>query len=334
MSRAEKIEKLTKILHEALDCLKEIVLEEIALEAPKQEIIKQEVPKQEIIKQEIIKQEASKQEIVKQDDFEQIKALLESKDWPNAVPPELICDQTSDNDKKERAEGIIELVIDEPLDGKKFLDFGCGEGHIVKKALERNAVKSVGYDIINSSQFMWEKEENNCLLTINWDNVSKNGPYDIILLYDVLDHISGKEQALDIMNKIKSVKTKDAKVYIRCHPFCSRHGGHLYTKINKAFMHLIFSEKELELMNCPLVGDFWKLPHPEMAMRELFVETGFEKIKEEIISEMAEDFFMKNKLIRPRLQKFWKDSYQEKLRNGQIFPGFQTAESFIDFVLK
>jgi len=52
--------------------------------------------------------------------------LLNSKAWPHAVDPALICDISSEQDKEDRAEGILDLIIDIHLENLKFLDFGCG----------------------------------------------------------------------------------------------------------------------------------------------------------------------------------------------------------------
>ena len=56
----------------------------------------------------------------------------------------------------------------------------------------------------------------------------------------------------DILNKIRSVCAPNAKIFIRCHPWISRHGGHLYHQLNKAFAHLVFSPAELQMLNVDL----------------------------------------------------------------------------------
>lgn len=80
-------------------------------------------------------------------EFEILKAFLNSGEWPQAVNPEVICSVNSKEDKLERAEGILNIVVNADLIGKKFLDFGTGEGHVPFKAQEQKVKLSVGYDL-------------------------------------------------------------------------------------------------------------------------------------------------------------------------------------------
>lgn len=157
-------------------------------------------------------------------------------DWPEAIFQELIC-QDNEEDKLDRASGILSFFIDEFVSNKKVLDFGCGEGHLVKimSSSDNNAELCVGYDIVQSGKLSWENKQENHLLTTNFQKVIENAPYDIVVLYDVLDHCENPEE---ILNNIKSVCRNGTKVYVRCHPYTSRHGGHLYKDDNRAYLHL------------------------------------------------------------------------------------------------
>ena len=107
-------------------------------------------------------------------DFAQLKALLESAEWPQAAPDFLICEET-EKDKMERAEGIVSYLGQEFKD-QKFLDFGCGEGHVVKHVSGLGAAKSTGYDIKTSGPFAWNKEEGNHMLTTDFEYLKSNAP--------------------------------------------------------------------------------------------------------------------------------------------------------------
>ncbi len=172
-------------------------------------------------------------------DFSQLQDLLKSDKWPEAVLEFQIADDTSEEDKTDRAEGIIDILIEESLEGKRFLDFGCGEGHSVKYSSEENASVSVGYDIKSTGKLPWE-QDGKFLLTTEFEKVLDKGPFDIVLIYDVLDHA---EDPMDVLLKASSVLSPTGTIYLRCHPFSSRHGGHCYRKLNKAFVHLVFSEE-------------------------------------------------------------------------------------------
>ncbi|NJL34796.1 MAG: hypothetical protein HC893_14275 [Chloroflexaceae bacterium] len=106
-------------------------------------------------------------------DFVSLKSLLASDAWPKAVDPNLICDQESETDKISRAEGILELLVEKDLKDRKFLDFGCGEGHVAYKALVQEPTISVGYDIKASSHWSNFGSNNKLLFTDNYDVVEK-----------------------------------------------------------------------------------------------------------------------------------------------------------------
>src|SRR5207249_2471927 len=161
--------------------------------------------------------------------------------------PTLICDITSDQDKEDRAEGILDLIIDVHLENLKFLDFGCGEGHVVNRCRTQKPRMAVGFDIKKIER--WEKwnKTSNVYFTDDWDEAKRLGPYNIILMYDVIDHMLMSEQELiDRLKEVKESLAVNGRVYLRAHPWCSRHGTHLYYKLNKAFAHLVFTDEELK----------------------------------------------------------------------------------------
>ena len=113
--------------------------------------------------------------------------------------------QTSDNDQTVFIDGAAsgrgDLFVDSVVQTSKtrhggaVLDFGCGEGHVVVKA-SATAARSIGFDIVKTGVHDWEKS-GKYLLTRNFDKVINSGPYDIILLYDVLDHCEALEILLN-----------------------------------------------------------------------------------------------------------------------------------------
>jgi 2-polyprenyl-3-methyl-5-hydroxy-6-metoxy-1,4-benzoquinol methylase len=211
---------------------------------------------------------------------EEVDYLKAKTDWPQAVNPALIADDTSETDKLERAEGILDHFADFNLQQMKFLDFGCGEGHVAKKAIDNKVLLSVGYDP-KTTQLSQDK----LILTPDFNQVIENGPYDFIAIYDVLDHAEN-EEPLALLEKIKSVSKANTIIKIRCHPWIARHGGHQYKKLNKAFAHLILNEKELEpTMHCI------KLNNPLQAYNEWFLKVGFKVKSEEVVRESVESFF-------------------------------------------
>jgi 2-polyprenyl-3-methyl-5-hydroxy-6-metoxy-1,4-benzoquinol methylase len=268
--------------------------------------------------------EENKSIFIEDKEFNILRQLTESNSWPEAVFQSQIADENSETDKEERAEGICDIMLP-PMDGKKFLDFGCGDGHVAKHISKQNNF-SVGYDLKQNSNFIWEESADNLLLTTNFEKVKENGPYDVVLLYDVIDH-SQSESNLNLLSKIKSVLSDSGKVFVRCHPWCSRHGGHVYKKLNKAFAHLVFTEEELKSMGIEVEFNH-KIVFPIKTYNELFKEAGFNVENQEIDSQEVENFFEENPLVRQRILKSF-DLQEWELEK----PTFQLSQCFVDFVL-
>jgi len=264
------------------------------------------------------------QENVQPADFETLKNALNSPNWPEAVNKNLICDPNSEKDKIERSRGILELMVEENLKGLKILDYGCGEGHVAFTATEYEVEMSVGYD--SKSRPNWEKFEQrpDFLITDSFDETKQNGPYDVIIMFDVIDHLN-KETPVEVLNNAKNLLKPGGKIYMRCHPFTSRHATHLYHDINKAYVHLVFTESELRQM----------VPHSELeepnsgvikpiATYNQFIEdAGLTVLNRRDVREAPEEFF-KTPQIAERI----------KSRVGfNEFPSFQLSLQFIDYCL-
>jgi 2-polyprenyl-3-methyl-5-hydroxy-6-metoxy-1,4-benzoquinol methylase len=260
-------------------------------------------------------------------EFNLLKSLLDSNEWPEAVFGAQIADENSESDKAERAEGISDILLP-PFSGKKFLDFGCGEGHVAKYVSGEAAI-SVGYDIVRNelSKFDWEKKDGSFLLTTDFEKVVSEGPYDIIMIYDVIDHSS--EDLSEILLKAKSVLADDGRIYLRCHPWTGRHGGHAYRKINKAFVHLVFSEEELNHLGVNLEYNR-KILFPINTCNKAIDEAGLVRESEpEVDTQEVETFFEENPLVKSRiLSTFSLDNWTSEK------PVFQMSQCFLDYVLK
>lgn len=249
--------------------------------------------------------------------FKVIKEMVYSDEWPRSVDPKAIC--VSEQMAFERAQSILDLVVAESLNGKSFLDYGCGEGHVVMHALKQDPKISLGYDI-NKSKIKFDNEH----FTSEFDVVAKHAPFDIILLQDVLDHLEF-ENAVDVLIKLKSILRKEGRIYIRCHPWCSRHGSHLYTQLNKAFVHLVCDESELSRMN-GYVNDYTiKLYNPIETYKKWFEKSGFKISSEVVITKNVEKYFENNGHIKERLVKHWNGDETQMKNNMQI--------EFVEYVL-
>lgn len=237
--------------------------------------------------------------------------LLNDVEWPEAAPQFLICED-SESDKMDRAEGILDYIGDN-LEGKKVLDFGCGEGHVALKASE-TASFAVGYDIVQPTKTGNDK----CLLTNDFGKVKEQGPFDLVILYDTLDHCKDPVEAL---KQVKLVSGPNTKIFVRCHSWMSRHGAHLYKQLNKAWVHLIFTEEELAKVGVKM--DFvQKYYLPIKTQNDWFKESGFKVVSSDIIKSLVEPFFKKPELSAILSKNF----------DGH-FPEWQMGQVFNDYVL-
>lgn len=239
-------------------------------------------------------QEASKYET----ELKAIREELESDRWPIAVVPEMIC--ASEEQLQERAESILNVVVAESLDRRTFLDFGCGTGHVAMRAKELGA-NVVGYDIdLSKCRFK------DSIFTSNFEEVRKKGRFEIILLYDVLDHIE-QIDPISALHQIRTLMDHESRVYIRNHPWTSRHGGHVYEEINKAFAHLVFDDVELTRLCGSQASYNIKVSRPLDTYRHWFKTAALE-IKSEIpIRHDVEPFFLEQTYASQRLKQKWDD---------------------------
>lgn len=248
-----------------------------------------------------------------------INSLLEIDCWPEAVPEFLVAKEASQQDQTNRANAVLDMMIDRSLEGCSFLDFGCGDGWIAQQVLTRGAENSVGYDIKKSEN--WDNFENQIYTTKLSD--LKPSSFDVIMIYDVLDHC---EDPIFIMNKIKKLIKPDGVVYIRCHPWVSKHATHLYKKgINKAYLHLFLTNNEIK----ELIGE-----------DPLF--TRNEKSPIQAYHWWFKDFNIKKERFvkEPISEFFFVESFKELLANEQQVPMSDIDEfmkgleiQFIDYCL-
>lgn len=254
------------------------------------------------------------------DTFEQLKKALESDRWPEAVNSALICDPELEAEKIQRGRGILELMVEENLSGLKFLDYGCDEGFTANYAAEKKAF-TVGYD--PAGRFKFTNREN-LTLTTSYADVVNAGPYDVILLFDVLDHLKG-EDPITVLKKAASVLKDTGKIYVRTHPFTARHATHLYHELNKAYLHLVFTPLELAQLvpNSKYMETSVGVTRPIATYRDWIDNSGLRVLNRKETRETVEPFFKIPKIADRIMRSVKADS----------FPEYQMSLQFLDFTL-
>ena len=194
--------------------------------------------------------------------------LILSDNWPTAVAASRIV--TTAEEQRVRAAAIVNHTIHESLTNLRFLDFGCGIGHAVGAARARGAMAR-GYDpkLLNTTEHT---------TTSNKSHIIKLGPYDVILMYDVIDHIAPNMLESSLLYLKANMHTK-TRAYIRVHPFTSRHGGHSYTTHNKAYIHLFLTPEEMKQSNVNIDKNNLVL-NPRTYYKNLFTKQGFRIVSE------------------------------------------------------
>ena len=315
------LEKLNKGFDQMIDLMGEMK-KSLSDEPPKQAAPKQEQPKQapEAAPAPAAPEAAAIEEY-DYSSFEQLKKAILSDKWPEAVNPNLICDPSSETDKVERGRGIIELMIEEDLTGLKFLDIGCGEGQCANLTTDYGTELSVGYDI---SEFpSWTGFEKPTMTT-DFEKVKENAPYDVIILFDVIDHIQ-QEDPVSLLNKAREVLKDDGKIYMRVHPFTSRHATHLYHDLNKAYAHLVYTEEEIEKLapGSQHAEANSGVLYPLRTYNEYVDKAKLKCVNRRDITEKVEPFFKIPKIAERIIGNTKMSS----------FPEFQMSMQFIDYVL-
>lgn len=246
-----------------------------------------------------------------------IESILQNSSWPVAVP-NYAQGQVTNEDQINRANAVLDTILIKSLENERFLDYGCGEGWIASEAAGRGASEIVGYD--PKFHDNWNNIKN---VKFTSDYSALTGKFKTIFLYDVLDHCSSPQ---NVMEHIKSLLAPSGVVYVRCHPWTSKHASHVYKNgLNLSYIHLFLTNQELEDLGYnPLYTRMEK--NPLESYRWWFNQ--FRIDKERIIKEPVPEFFnqldIKDLLIKSQ-------DLDEETKE-QFFNDMQFL--FIDYILR
>lgn len=250
-----------------------------------------------------------------------IEEFILSDIWPKAIPDSLIV--RSKESIIHRAKSIIGSFVGN-LNGQKFLDFGCGNGRCVEAA--DNSKLSVGYDIKPDEDW----KELNVNLTTNWGDVEKHGIFDKILLYDVFDHIK-EDELPNVLQKLSKISGPQTTIIVRCHPWTSIHGGHLYENLNKAYAHLFMTDEQLLKYQ---TSEVRKITRPMKTYKDAWNSGGFIVEKTDIHKTNWENhgvgkFFQESSIV-----EFLDKNSPQKVSGTAQWQKDVLPIEFVDFTLK
>jgi SAM-dependent methyltransferase len=237
--------------------------------------------------------------------------------WPEAVPNFRMV--TSDEQQIDRANSILDFVIGKSMEGARFLDFGCGEGWLARQAAMRGPVLTHGYDKVKDKRWA---DFSNVVFTDQFDEI-KEYKYDIIFMYDVLDHCT---EPVAVMDQVRSVLAPKGLVHVRCHPWTSKHASHLPKQgLNKAYIHLFLSWEELHDLGYDAMFTRNET-NPFEAYRWWFKDFKVE-IERKFPPDPLSDFFKVESFKQLIIE-------QQKLEPGRVEGFFQDMDiPFVDYVL-
>lgn len=169
------------------------------------------------------------------------------------------------------------------------LDCGCGEGHNSRE-IANTATKVIGYDIKSDPHWAGRAKEN-LVLTQDKAMVSEHGPYDLIVLYDVLDHLQSEDPE-PFMQWIASLLNINGRIFLRAHPWTSKTGGHFYEAANKAWLHLVMTPDELVQAGLVAKEPNLRIIRPMAAYELWFKNAGLIVENKKVKSDAVDEFFL------------------------------------------
>ena len=243
--------------------------------------------------------------------------------WPKAVDESLILDQSDDEALKYRSLQILSIL---PINvkGLKVLDLGCGTGHTAME-LSYQAEKVVAYDVDPKHYMLTEVATDNFSYAKSMDEVKQEGPYDFIMLYDVLDHAQG--DPLELLKNSKELLNNDGTIFLRAHPWVSNTGGHLYETQNYGYLHLYLTPNEMSKLGYKIPYNI-KVTRPMAMYEDWFEKAGLKVDSRKIKAQPFNEFYQDKAILDRIMQVTWGG----KIKPEQAIKILQNDT--IDYVLK
>ena len=140
---------------------------------------------------------------------------------------------------------------------------------------------------------------------------------------DTVGYTAPAESADLIKRLLETVPGMGDQIYVRCHPISSRHATHLYKKINKAYIHLVFTDDELKQLGYE--NDIKQRTYfPQVDNNRWFGQAKLKAISHDCVRSDIDPFFKQNEMVKSRIMR-------PPYNRG--FPDHQLGQVFNDYVL-
>ena len=261
-----------------------------------------------------LKMNDDSKELINLKNLTELKMLLKSDFWPNALSEEEL-----NENKEEKIQKMIKNLVD--IKDLNVAYFGDDAEIFVKEFLKNNVKKAVCFSLDKKANYFTIEEPNQFgIITNKKDDVLKNGPYDLVLCNDFLEHTGeSPENWLEFM---KSIRKSNGPIYLRAHPFCSRYHDH--NLANKAYTHLIFNDSEKLKAGCPSGKKTCKQLLTENEYLKMFYNLELNIIERNVIDYPLEDIFIKNTELQEKIL--------DTIQREKFFPE-EISFEYIDYLL-
>lgn len=254
-------------------------------------------------------------------------------DWPLAVDPGLIVPENGHAEKQFRAMQVVSLLQDPEGSGlnlanRTVLDCGCGEGHNAHE-MAITAGRVIGYDVScdEARREQWARMAGeNLTFTLDKEEVNHHAPYDIVVLYDVIDHLRGEDPE-EFMKWVASMLRTNGRMFVRAHPWTSKTGGHCYRALNKAWIHLALTPSELSELGVEPEEPNLRVVRPMAAYEKWFKSAGLVVVNKKVRAEET-DKPLSNAIVDRIIKTTWAGEVDAQTAKRIM------ANHFIDYWLK
>lgn len=144
-------------------------------------------------------------------------------------------------------------------------------------------------------------------------------------MYDVIDHIVKGSQIEVLERAVKLLKPKGT-LYIRCHPWTSRHGVHQYTKLNKAYIQFFLPP---DILKKYCAEETVKILRPKRHYHKLFKGAGLKIGDCNDTTTNVDPFFRDEYITNMMLETYGQDRIASHANFHHLI-----SMSFIDYKLK